>query len=123
MVEVILDVFAMVPFWVGKTVGPFLQDRIGPIPEGNGKAKSALLITNPQQTIFTPAIHARTGVVMGEIGPGITIGGIVLPYSSPLTVGLIAPPQAPGGEAVIPFGDAPMFRGLKQHGGYSSSFR
>ena len=87
MVVVILDVFAMIPFRVGKTVGPFLQDRIGPIPEGNGKAKSTLLITNPQQTIFTPAIHARTGVVVREIGPGIAVSGIVLAYGSPLTVG------------------------------------
>ena len=96
MKVVVLDVFAMVPLRVSQAKGPFLQDRINAIPKGHGKAEAALVITQTKQAILPPAIGPRAGMVMGKGGPGIAIGGVVLPHGAPLALGQVTPPEGPG---------------------------
>ena len=87
MIIVVFKILSVVAFGVTQAKRPFLKDGIGTVPEANRKTKPALLIRNTQQAVFTPAIHPRTGVIVGKGSPGIAIGRIIFTYGAPLAVG------------------------------------
>jgi hypothetical protein len=67
-VEVILlDILAMVAFAVDEPEQAFLEDRILAIPQGQRKAQGLVVIAEARQTIFAPAIGARTGLIVREV--------------------------------------------------------
>ncbi len=97
-VEVILfDVLAVVAFAVGQSKQPLFENRIPAVPEGQGKAKLLLVVGNACQTILAPAIRPRTGMIVGEKIPGITILAIVLANRPPLAFAEVRAPFFPGG--------------------------
>ena len=91
---------------------PLLQDRIVAIPEGQGKAELLLVVGDTSQTIFTPAIRAGAGLIMGEEVPGVTIFAVLLTHRSPLALGQIRSPLLSLGCTVACFLEARVF-GMK----------
>ena len=103
---VILQVFAVVTLGIAQAEGPLLENRILAVPEGQGKTQAALLIAEAEQTVFSPAIDARSSMVVGKGAPGIAVGGIVLAHGAPLAIGEVAAPQAPGRVTRVTLGHA-----------------
>ena len=69
------------------------------VPQGERKADTLMLVRNPGQPIFTPAIDARTRVVVREILPGIAIGGVVFAHRTPCAFAKVRSPAAPSERA------------------------
>ncbi|WP_190234166.1 MULTISPECIES: hypothetical protein [unclassified Nostoc] len=45
-----------------------------------------MIIRNTKNTIFTPTVGARTGLVMGEIVPSSTVRTVVFAHPFPLAI-------------------------------------
>jgi hypothetical protein len=57
MIKILLQVLSMITLRIGKTEKPLLKDGIMTIPKGRREAKSAVAVTNAEQTILAPAIN------------------------------------------------------------------
>ena len=66
MKEIVLEVFAVVALAIGQAKGALFQDGITAIPKGETKTEQPLLIADAEQTVFSPAVAAHAGVLMGE---------------------------------------------------------
>ena len=95
-VEVIFfDVFAVVALAVGEPEEPFFENRVFPVPEGECKTEPLLFVADAPQTLLTPAIGPRTGLIVGEEIPGVTVVAVILPNGSPLPLGQVGSPHFP----------------------------
>ena len=65
----------MVPLWPRQPKQPLLQDRVLPIPQGQGKAETALPVGDAQEAVLSPAVGTRASMVMREILPTVREGG------------------------------------------------
>src|SRR6266700_5035797 len=81
---VFLHIFPVVALRVRQSEEPFLQNRVGFVPQGQGKTELLLIVANPQQAVFAPPVCVRTGLVMREEIPGCPAGRIILAHSPPL---------------------------------------
>src|SRR5262245_15855276 len=96
-VEVVLfGVLAVVAFTVGQTEKAFLENRVPSIPQSQAKTEQLFLIAEAGQTILTPVIGSRTGLVVAEVVPGVSIAAIVLANRAPLSLTEIGTPLSPG---------------------------
>src|SRR5581483_2007197 len=86
---------AMISFRAGQAEQAFLENGIAAIPQGEGKAKTALAVSDAKQAILTPAISAAAGVIVRKVVPTITVGRVILAHGAPLTFGKIRPPSLP----------------------------
>ena len=68
---VLLDILAVIAFAVGQSEQPFLENRVLAVPQGQGEAEPLLVVGDAGQTVFTPAIGSRAGLIVGEVIPGI----------------------------------------------------
>src|ERR1700756_2548731 len=93
---VFLDVLAVVAFTIRQTEETLLKDWIPPIPKSDGEAELLLVIGNSSQTIFSPAVSPRTGLVMADVVPRVSVLAVVFPYRAPLSFAEIRPPFFPG---------------------------
>src|SRR5262249_29188479 len=93
---VLLDILAMVGFAVGQPEQAFLEDRILAIPQSEREAQALAIVADASQTILTPAIGARTGLIMGEVIPGDTTVAVVLTHRPPRALAQVLSPFLPG---------------------------
>src|SRR4051794_34210186 len=100
VVVVLLHVLAVVALGAGEAEQPFLQDRVGAVPEGQAEAEQTLVVGDAQQAVLVPAIDARAGVLMREVVPGAAVGRVVLADGAPLALGQVGAPAVPGGALV-----------------------
>ncbi len=101
---VFLHVFAVVGFAVRQAEHAFFEDRVFAIPEGHAEAQQLLVIADAGKAILAPVIGAGSGLVMGEVVPGISVLAVVLANRSPLPlakVGSPFPPWCLGGRALL----------------------
>ncbi len=101
-VEVILlDVLAVIAFVAGQAEEALLQNRIASIPERQREANVLVTIGDSRDSIFAPAIRARTGVIVRKIFPRGAVRTVVLAHGAPLAFGEIRSPALPvsGAEA------------------------
>src|SRR6266481_1931366 len=92
-VEVILfDILTMVAFAIRQSEETLFENWIVAIPQGHAKAEKLLLIADAGKTILTPVVCARTGLVMGEVVPGISILAVVFTNRPPLALAQVWPP-------------------------------
>src|SRR5260370_24226115 len=95
-IEVIrLDVFSVIAFAVGEAEETLLQNRILAIPQSDGKTEELPVIADAGQAIFTPVIRSRSGLVVAEICPGVSIRAVVFANRSPLPLGQVRTPLSP----------------------------
>ena len=88
-------VFAVIPFAVRQSKNPFLKNWVAPIPKRDGKAKLLLIIGNPSNTIFSPAVGTRPRLVVGKIIPSIPVLTIILAHRTPLPFTEVGSPFLP----------------------------
>src|ERR1700687_2256303 len=93
--EILLDVFAVIPFIAGQTKGALFQDRIAPVPERDCKTNHLMTIANAGETRFIPTIGSRARVGMWKIFPGATVRAVVLTHCAPGTFAEVGSPALP----------------------------
>ena len=85
----------MVALRVCQSEEPLFQDRVIPIPQRQRETKHLLVIRDAGQAIFSPAVRARTCLVMAEVLPCIPILTVILTNGPPLAFAEIRPPLEP----------------------------
>ena len=93
---VLLDVLAVVALAVRKAEEALFQDGVALVPEGEGEAEALLVVGDPAQAVFAPAIGPRAGLVMGEVVPGVSVRAVVLADRPPLPLAEVGAPLLPG---------------------------
>ena len=96
-VEIIFfNVFAVITLAVRQPEHAFFQDRILAIPQGQAEAQQLLIVADSGDTILTPVIGARAGLVMREVVPRVSVIAIVLADRPPLAFAKVRTPFLPG---------------------------
>src|SRR5690348_12975324 len=85
----------MIPFGVGQTEQPFLQDRILAVPQRDREAPAHIEVAEPADAVLAPAIGATARMFVRQIVPGIALCAVVFAYGAPLPLAEIRPPMAP----------------------------
>ncbi len=91
----LLDVLAVVPLEAGEPEQALLEDRVVPVPKGQGEAQPAFPVANPEQSVLPPAVGPRDRLLVGEVVPALRVRGVILPHRSPLPLGQVRPPPLP----------------------------
>ncbi len=91
----LLDTFAMIALRVAQSEQPLFQKIVFLVPKRERDILQAMSIAHASYAIFTPSISPRPGMIVGEMAPSITVGGIVLSNSSPLTFCKVRAPLLP----------------------------
>ena len=106
-VEIILfDILAVVPFAVGKSEETLLQNRVLAVPQRERKAEPLLVVREPCEPVFAPAVGAGPRLVMGKVSPGVAVVAVVLPHGSPLPLAQVRAPFPPRSVLFTGFGQA-----------------
>ncbi len=92
---VLLHVLAVIALAVREPKQPLLQDRIGSVPQRQRDAQPLLVIAQARQTVLTPAIRPRAGLVVREVVPRVPAVAVVLAHGSPLTLAQVRTPASP----------------------------
>ena len=92
---VLLDVLAVVALRAGQPERPLLQDRVAPVPQGQGQAQPLLDVTEPGQPVLSPPVGLRPGMVVRQVIPRVAVGAVVLPHRAPLPLADVRPPPVP----------------------------
>src|SRR5215469_15173188 len=109
-VEVVfLHILAVIPFTVGQTKKTLFENRIASVPESNGKAQLLLIVGDAGQTIFSPSISARAGLIVAEVIPRVSVTTVVLTHRAPLPFAQIWSPFLPGNPGLAGLVQALLF--------------
>ena len=106
---VVLDVLTVVALFVGQAVGPFLEDRVAPVPQRDSQADDLVAVTPAGQTVFAPPVGAAARVLEREVRPGIPVGAVVLAHRSPGSLAEVGAPAPPIRDAGFDFREALLF--------------
>jgi hypothetical protein len=119
-VEVALfDVFAVIAFVRHDAEVAFFEDGIALVPEGHRPAEDLIAVAEAGDAILAPAIRARTGVIVREERPRISICTVVLAHGAPGAIGEIGPPVPPARQCLRTAGEPDPLRirfGWESHG-------
>ena len=75
-VQIVIElfaVFAVIAFAIGQPEQALLEDGITFVPQGEGEAKSLVMIGKSGDAILAPSVGATTGMVMGQIIPRVAV--------------------------------------------------
>ncbi len=99
----LLHVLAMVALGVREAEEPFLQDRVGTIPQCHRQAEHLLAVAEAADAVLSPPVCAAARMVVREVVPRGPICAVVLAHRAPLAVADVRTPSPPVGtpEAVI----------------------
>ena len=106
---VVLHVLPVVALGAGEAVRPFLEDRVLAVPQRHRQAELLFLVADSAHPVLAPAEGPGTGVLERKIGPGVTVGGVVLPYRAPRPLGEVWAPPPPGQVATVGLGQPLLF--------------
>jgi hypothetical protein len=62
----------------GNAEHALLEDRVLGVPERDGEAEVLVVVGDAREAVLAPAIGARTGVLVREMGPCIAVTRVVL---------------------------------------------
>ncbi len=114
VVEVILDVLAVITLRIREPERALLEDVVLPVPKRRSETQAAVAIADAEQSVLAPTVNTRAGVVVWEIAPCIAIGRVILADSAPLAVAKKGTPMFPVLPFLIPCGDA-FLLGVFEH--------
>src|SRR5260370_9436017 len=86
--------------------------RAAPIPSPETETLPGVRATYPADTVFAPAVSARTRVVVRKKFPGCAAQAVILANRSPLPLGEVGPPALPMLLAGARIFEPAVFRGL-----------
>src|SRR5262249_59134698 len=99
-VEVVLrHVLAVVALAVCQAEQPFLENRIGAVPERERETQKLAIVGDAGQSVFTPVVRARARLVVAEVAPCVAGSAVVFADRAPLPLGDVRspfPPRNPG---------------------------
>src|SRR5205814_1168552 len=88
----------------------FLQDRVLSVPKRQRETEALFVIGKAGQTVFAPAVGARTGLVVAEVVPGVAAFAVVLADGPPLALAEVGSPLFPGEVSLASLLKSVMFR-------------
>src|SRR5271168_338637 len=92
---VFLDVLPVIGLAVGQAEHPLLEYRILAVPQGERETQPLMVVADPGEAVLAPVIGARTGLIVAEIVPRITVLTVVLADRAPLALAEVWPPLPP----------------------------
>ncbi len=92
---VVLGVLTVVALRTGQPEHPLLQDGVVAVPQRQPETEPLLDVGEPGHPVLPPPVGTRSGVIVGEVRPGIAVGAVVLTNRPPLTFAQIRPPPVP----------------------------
>jgi hypothetical protein len=95
VIIVFLDVLPVIGLAVGQPERPLLNYRVLAVPQRQRKTQPLVIVTETGETILTPVIGTRTGLVVAEIVPGVPVRAVVLSNSAPLAFTEVGSPLPP----------------------------
>src|SRR4030095_5498167 len=110
VVVALLYVLAVVSFGPSETEESLLQNGVDAVPECGSEAESTFAVAEAEQAILAPAVGSAASVVVREVGPAFTVGGVILADGPPLTLGQVRSPALPVPLAPAVLGESHLFR-------------
>ena len=92
---VVLGVLAVVALGAGEAEHPLLEDRVVAVPQRQAQAEPLLDVGEAGHAVLAPPVGARSGLVVGEVGPRLAVGAVVLAHRSPLAFADVGTPPVP----------------------------
>src|ERR1700757_4042137 len=77
---------ATLPLAVGQLERPLLDYRVLAVPQRQCKAQPLVIVTDTRETVLTPVIGARAGLVVAEMVPRVPVRAVVLADAAPLAL-------------------------------------
>ena len=84
---VFLHIFAVIALVPVEAEKSFFQNRIVPIPHREAEADQLVPVADSADSVFSPAVSTRTGVIVRQIFPGRAPRAVILADGSPLPLG------------------------------------
>src|SRR5205085_7069803 len=75
---------------------PLFENRVLAVPERQTETEALLVVGDPGEAVFPPAIGARPRMVVREEVPGVAVLAVVLADGPPLSFTQVRPPLLPG---------------------------
>jgi hypothetical protein len=97
----LLAIFAVIALRIGEAKETFFEDRITPVPKGEGETEPLMVIAESGNSIFAPSVGAAAGVIVGKIIPRIAVRTIIFTHGAPLALAEVRAPLAP--ETILRF--------------------
>src|SRR2546430_3744047 len=95
-IEIIFfDVFSVIAFVAGEAKNTFFEDWVAAVPKGERETDHLMAIAEAGDAIFSPAICARTGMIVGKKFPCCPARTVIFADSAPLPLGEVRPPTLP----------------------------
>ena len=91
----LLHVLAVIGLGPAHSKQPLFQYGVASVPQRDAEAHASLAVAKTEQTIFAPPVGAAARVVVWEIRPARSVGGIVFTHRSPLPLGKVGSPALP----------------------------
>src|SRR6185503_9480521 len=66
------------------------------VPQRQREAQPLLVVREPREPVLAPAVGAGSGLVVGEVVPGVAVVAVVLADRAPLPLAEVGPPLLPG---------------------------
>ncbi len=110
---IFFDVLAVIAFVACEAKNTFFEDWVAAIPKGERKADHLMAIAEASDAIFSPAVCARTSVIVGKKLPCRTARTVILADGAPLPLGKVRPPTLPIALSGAIFFEATVLGGLK----------
>src|SRR5258708_20439545 len=107
-----LDALAMIALISRKAKKPFFQNVVASIPQRQPETDHLVSIADSAEAVLSPAIRARTRVVVREEFPSGAARTVILADGSPLPLRQIGPPALPMFLAGACFLETAVFGGL-----------
>ncbi len=107
----LLHVLAVVALGAGEPEEALLEDLVLFVPQAEGEAEGLGAIADAGEPVLAPAVGAATGVLVGEVAPGVARRRVVLAHAAPRPFGHVGAPLAPAHDALAIFGHAAVLGG------------
>src|SRR5438045_7850204 len=92
---VLLDILAVITLITAQAEQSLFENRVVAIPECDGEADGLVAVADARDTVLSPAVGSRPGMIMREILPRGPVGAIVLAHGAPLTLAHVGSPLSP----------------------------
>jgi hypothetical protein len=98
---VVLHILAMVSLQGIDAKQSLFEMIVSAVPEGGRETEDLIAIADAGDAVLAPAVGLGPGRVVGEVCPGIAVGGVVFADGSPGAIGEVGAKAPPPGAVVL----------------------